>query len=194
MSPYTLQEDAQDHRGGLPSPSVLPGSPTGTPAAQATSFPSVCPATVPGCVSVSGSTWFLGLFWPLPWSSWHGERGCNAPCPQVLIDWINDVLVEERIIVKQLEEDLYDGQVLQKLLGESTGIASKGLLDVCKVAWAACPQGSLGVAALSPRSRWRLLGYNAPCPASRTFPVGTGRWDQPSCRGGGEGKASCHSP
>lgn len=41
-------------------------------------------------------------------------------CLQVLIDWINDVLVEERIIVKQLEEDLYDGQVLQKLLGEST--------------------------------------------------------------------------
>lgn len=39
---------------------------------------------------------------------------------QVLIDWINDVLVEERIIVKQLEEDLYDGQVLQKLLGEFT--------------------------------------------------------------------------
>ena len=41
--------------------------------------------------------------------------------PQVLIAWINDVLVEERIIVKQLEEDLYDGQVLQKLLGESPG-------------------------------------------------------------------------
>lgn len=37
---------------------------------------------------------------------------------QVLLDWINDVLAEERIIVKQLEEDLYDGQVLQKLLGE----------------------------------------------------------------------------
>lgn len=29
--------------------------------------------------------------------------------------------MEERIIVKQLEEDLYDGQVLQKLLGESGG-------------------------------------------------------------------------
>lgn len=29
--------------------------------------------------------------------------------------------MEERIIVKQLEEDLYDGQVLQKLLGESAG-------------------------------------------------------------------------
>lgn len=35
---------------------------------------------------------------------------------KVLIDWINDVLVEDRIIVKRLEEDLYDGQVLQKLL------------------------------------------------------------------------------
>ena len=27
------------------------------------------------------------------------------------------MLVDERIIVKNLEEDLYDGQVLQKLLG-----------------------------------------------------------------------------
>ena len=35
--------------------------------------------------------------------------------------------MEERIIVKQLEEDLYDGQVLQKLLGESTGVPSKRL-------------------------------------------------------------------
>uniref|UniRef100_A0A8C9A761 Parvin alpha n=1 Tax=Prolemur simus TaxID=1328070 RepID=A0A8C9A761_PROSS len=34
---------------------------------------------------------------------------------KVLIDWINDVLVGERIIVKDLAEDLYDGQVLQKL-------------------------------------------------------------------------------
>ncbi|GCC37353.1 hypothetical protein chiPu_0015857 [Chiloscyllium punctatum] len=39
---------------------------------------------------------------------------------KVLIDWINDVLVEERIIVKTLEEDLYDGQVLQKLLAIHT--------------------------------------------------------------------------
>lgn len=36
------------------------------------------------------------------------------------------MLVEERIIVKQLEEDLYDGQVLQKLLGESSGMPSTG--------------------------------------------------------------------
>ncbi|MGH0140511.1 UNVERIFIED_CONTAM: hypothetical protein FKN15_019770 [Acipenser sinensis] len=34
---------------------------------------------------------------------------------KVLIDWINDVLVGERIIVKDVSEDLYDGQVLQKL-------------------------------------------------------------------------------
>lgn len=36
---------------------------------------------------------------------------------QVLIDWINSELEEERIIVKDLEEDCYDGQVLQKLFG-----------------------------------------------------------------------------
>jgi hypothetical protein len=40
---------------------------------------------------------------------------------QVLIDWINDVLVGERIIVKDLAEDLYDGQVLQKLFGRKGG-------------------------------------------------------------------------
>lgn len=35
----------------------------------------------------------------------------------VLIEWINDELANQRIIVKDIEEDLYDGQVLQKLLG-----------------------------------------------------------------------------
>lgn len=35
----------------------------------------------------------------------------------VLIDWINDELADHRIIVKDLEEDLYDGQILQKLFG-----------------------------------------------------------------------------
>lgn len=34
---------------------------------------------------------------------------------QVLIDWINDELASQRIIVQDLTEDLYDGQVLQKL-------------------------------------------------------------------------------
>lgn len=38
-----------------------------------------------------------------------------------LIDWINDELAEERIIVKNIEEDLYDGQILHKLLEKLTG-------------------------------------------------------------------------
>ncbi|XP_008210891.1 beta-parvin isoform X1 [Nasonia vitripennis] len=39
----------------------------------------------------------------------------------VLIEWINDELAEQRIIVKDITEDLYDGQVLQKLLEKLTG-------------------------------------------------------------------------
>lgn len=39
---------------------------------------------------------------------------------EILIEWINDELASHRIIVKDIEEDLYDGQVLQKLLGEFT--------------------------------------------------------------------------
>merc|ERR1712020_93426 len=35
---------------------------------------------------------------------------------RVLMDWINDELASERIIVQDIEEDLYDGQVLQKLM------------------------------------------------------------------------------
>ncbi|XP_066250489.1 beta-parvin [Euwallacea similis] len=39
----------------------------------------------------------------------------------VLIEWINDELASQRIIVQNLIEDLYDGQVLQKLLEKLTG-------------------------------------------------------------------------
>ncbi|XP_019646407.1 PREDICTED: beta-parvin-like isoform X2 [Branchiostoma belcheri] len=35
---------------------------------------------------------------------------------KVLIEWINDTLVENRIIVKDIEEDLFDGQILGKLI------------------------------------------------------------------------------
>ncbi|CAI6362586.1 unnamed protein product [Macrosiphum euphorbiae] len=38
----------------------------------------------------------------------------------ILIDWVNDVLADHRIIVKNLEQDLYDGQVLQKLYEKLT--------------------------------------------------------------------------
>ncbi|KAK9877853.1 hypothetical protein WA026_020083 [Henosepilachna vigintioctopunctata] len=40
---------------------------------------------------------------------------------QVLIDWINDELASQRIIVQDLTEDLYDGQVFQKLFEMLTG-------------------------------------------------------------------------
>ena len=36
----------------------------------------------------------------------------------VLVEWINDELAEHRIIVQNVDEDLSDGQVLQKLLGK----------------------------------------------------------------------------
>jgi len=39
----------------------------------------------------------------------------------ILIEWVNDELHSERIIVQDVEEDLYDGQVLQKLLEKLTG-------------------------------------------------------------------------
>lgn len=40
---------------------------------------------------------------------------------QTLIDWVNDELVEDRIIVANMEQDLYDGQVLHKLWEKLTG-------------------------------------------------------------------------
>lgn len=40
---------------------------------------------------------------------------------QILTDWMNDELVEERIIVSNIEQDLFDGQVLHKLWEKLTG-------------------------------------------------------------------------
>ena len=48
--------------------------------------------------------------------------GCPSLSPQTLLTWINDVLEGRRIIVRDIVEDIYDGQVLGELLGE--GIAS----------------------------------------------------------------------
>ncbi|XP_053649400.2 beta-parvin isoform X1 [Cherax quadricarinatus] len=39
---------------------------------------------------------------------------------EILIEWINDVLAPERIIVKHIEEDLYDGMVFHKLIEQLT--------------------------------------------------------------------------
>nr|CAB3264670.1 beta-parvin [Phallusia mammillata] len=41
---------------------------------------------------------------------------------KILTDWVNNELVEQRIIVKDIQEDLFDGQVLQKLLEKLGGI------------------------------------------------------------------------
>jgi hypothetical protein len=36
----------------------------------------------------------------------------------MLIEWLNAELTEKRIIVKDLQEDMYDGQILQMLIGK----------------------------------------------------------------------------
>ena len=41
---------------------------------------------------------------------------------KVLIDWINDELADSRIIIKDLKEDMFDGQILQKLLEKLSGL------------------------------------------------------------------------
>lgn len=52
----------------------------------------------------------------------------------VLVDWINDELAEHRMIVQNVDEDLYDGQVLQKLLGFITVILFDAtVLTVCLI-------------------------------------------------------------
>ncbi|XP_053210261.1 alpha-parvin-like [Panonychus citri] len=40
---------------------------------------------------------------------------------KILVNWINDELVDERIIVKSLTNDLYDGQILGKLVEKLSG-------------------------------------------------------------------------
>ncbi|OTF70848.1 hypothetical protein BLA29_014708, partial [Euroglyphus maynei] len=40
---------------------------------------------------------------------------------KILINWINDELSDHRIIVKDLTEDLYDGQILGKLVEKLSG-------------------------------------------------------------------------
>jgi len=48
----------------------------------------------------------------------------------VLVEWLNDVLAEERIIVRDLEDDLYDGCVLHKLIECLTGITLPDVEEV----------------------------------------------------------------
>ncbi|XP_047141160.1 alpha-parvin isoform X1 [Hydra vulgaris] len=49
---------------------------------------------------------------------------------ETLIDWINDVLASERIVVKSLEEDLNDGQILAMLVEKLANIDLGSLTEV----------------------------------------------------------------
>ncbi|KAF2359584.1 Calponin domain [Trinorchestia longiramus] len=49
---------------------------------------------------------------------------------EVLIDWLNDVLAPDRIIVRDMEDDLYDGCVLHKLIERLTGITLDDVPEV----------------------------------------------------------------
>lgn len=50
------------------------------------------------------------------------ERKKLEPLIRVLIEWINDELAESRIIVKDLQEDLYDGHILQLLMEKLSNV------------------------------------------------------------------------
>lgn len=49
---------------------------------------------------------------------------------EVLLDWLNDVLAEDRIIVRDMEDDLYDGCVLHKVIERLTGLVLDDVPDV----------------------------------------------------------------
>ena len=46
------------------------------------------------------------------------EKKKLEPLVKVLIEWINSELAEKRVIVKDIQEDCYDGQILRLLIGE----------------------------------------------------------------------------
>lgn len=48
---------------------------------------------------------------------------------QLLIHWLNDELAPQRIVVKHIQEDLYDGQIIQKLIEKLANI--KVLMSWC---------------------------------------------------------------
>jgi parvin len=46
------------------------------------------------------------------------EKKKLEPLVKILIDWINSELADKRVIIKDIQEDIYDGQILQMLIGE----------------------------------------------------------------------------
>lgn len=45
------------------------------------------------------------------------EKKKLEPLIKLLIDWMNQELADKRVIIKDLQEDLYDGQIIQLLFG-----------------------------------------------------------------------------
>lgn len=78
---------------------------------------------------------------------------------KILIDWINDELAEDRIIVKDIEEDLYDGQVLHKLLEKLTGRS----LDVPEVTQSAEGQREKLQIVLNAVNHVTMSGFSVIC-------------------------------
>ena len=50
----------------------------------------------------------------------------------VLLAWINDTLEDRRIVVRDIVEDIYDGQVLGELLGEWADVCRVGVHRIFK--------------------------------------------------------------
>lgn len=68
---------------------------------------------------------------------------------QNLVEWINDVLADRRVVVKCIEEDLNDGQVLAMLVGKIEDILT---FHLCVT------KGSCGITAFQcrPSSKYTL--------------------------------------
>ncbi|RNA11113.1 alpha-parvin [Brachionus plicatilis] len=54
------------------------------------------------------------------------EKKKLEPLIEILIEWINYELSDKRVIVKDLEQDLYDGQILQMLIEKLSGLKLTG--------------------------------------------------------------------
>jgi parvin len=50
----------------------------------------------------------------------------------LLLQWLNEELSQDRIVVRNLQEDIYDGQVIQKLVEKLAQIKVCQLSDVKK--------------------------------------------------------------
>jgi parvin len=57
------------------------------------------------------------------------EKRKLDPLIKTLVEWINSELADNRVIVKDLGEDLHDGQILQMLVEKLSGLKSGGAVN-----------------------------------------------------------------